>query len=68
MGYIVGEAKLKITTEFPEQAIMLKPFLCSFDVTYAERKEINNTVLFAFILKPEKQISEGFGGSIPNFV
>lgn len=61
MGYIVGEAKLKITTEFPEQGIMLKPFLCSFDVTYAERKEINNTVLFAFILKPEKQISEGFG-------
>ena len=40
---------------------MLKPFLCGFDITYAEKKSLNNTTLFAYLLKPEQYLSEAFG-------
>lgn len=32
-----------------------------FDVTYSERKKVNNAVIFAYMLKPENFVSEAFG-------
>lgn len=61
MGYILTDAKAIIAAQYPDQEIVLKPFLFNFDVTYTEKRAINNTILYVYILKPEKHISEGFG-------
>ncbi len=61
MGIIVADIKNIYLNKFPEQEDILKPFLYGFDVTYAEEKRINNTTIYAFMLKPEKFLSEAFG-------
>ncbi len=61
MGTIVTDIKTIYLTQYPEQETMLKPFLSGFDVTYAEKKSINNTVIYAFMLKPEQFLSDAFG-------
>ena len=61
MGIIVNDVKNIFLQEYPEQEKILKPFLNGFDVTYSEKIEINNTVLFAYMLKPESFMKEGFG-------
>ncbi|HCT91366.1 MAG TPA: hypothetical protein DF613_08310 [Lachnospiraceae bacterium] len=50
-----------VLAKYPEQKDMLKPFLSGFDVTYGEKKNLNNTVLFVYLLKPEDFIKDGFG-------
>ena len=60
MGSIVTDIKNIYLREFPDQENMLKPFLNGFDVTYAEEKHINNTTVYAFMLKPEQFLSEAF--------
>lgn len=47
--------------QYPEHETMLKVFLNGFDVTYSEKKALNNTTLYAYILKPESFIQEAFG-------
>ena len=61
MGTIVNDIKTVFLPQYPEQEVMLKPFLNGFDITYAEKKMLNNTVLFAYLLKPEQYLSEAFG-------
>lgn len=61
MGSIKADVKSVFLGKYPEQELMLKPFLNGFDVTYAEKKCINNTVIFAYMLKPEQYLSEAFG-------
>lgn len=61
MGIIVDDVKNYYLPKYPEHEDMLKPFLFGFDVTYAEKKSLNNTTLFVFMLKPEQFISEAFG-------
>ena len=61
MGYIVNDVKTVYLSKYPNHEEFLKPFLFGFDVTYAEKKEINNTTVYAVILKPENYITEGFG-------
>ena len=61
MGSIVSDVKTTFLMQHPEQENMLKAFLFGFDVTYAEKKVLNNTTLFAYLLKPEQYLSEAFG-------
>ncbi len=61
MGIIVNDVKSVFLKKYPDQEKILKPFLSGFDVTYSEKREVNNTVLFIYMLKPEKFIKEGFG-------
>lgn len=61
MGAIVNDVKSIFLTKYPSLESMLKPFLFGFDVTYADKKNLNNTELFAFLLKPEQFLSEAFG-------
>ena len=53
MGIIKLDVKNIYLAKHPKQERMLKPFLNGFDITYAEEKSINNTVISAFLLKPE---------------
>lgn len=48
-------------SQYTDQIEMLKPFLTGFDITYGEKKKINNTVLFVYLLKPEDFIKNGYG-------
>ena len=61
MGIIVQDVKSIFLIEFPHQEEILKPFLHGFDVTYAEKKNVNNTDIFVYLLKPEAYLSEAFG-------
>ena len=61
MGTINSDVRNIYLVEHSSQLEILKPFLNGFDVSYAEKKNINNTVLYAFLLKPEQFISEAFG-------
>lgn len=61
MGIIHEEVHRMVLAQYPDQVDMLKPFLYGFDVTYGERKKLNNTILFAYLLKPEDFIKNGFG-------
>ena len=61
MGSIISDVKTTFLMQHPEQESMLKAFLFGFDVTYAEKKVLNNTTLFAYLLKPEEYLSEAFG-------
>ena len=49
MGIIVADVKNIYLPKYPDQENMLKPFLNGFDVTYAEKKSINNTVIYSFM-------------------
>lgn len=61
MGIIHEEVRRMVLAQYPEQSEVLKPFLNGFDVTYGEKKKLNNTFLFVYLLKPEDFIKEGFG-------
>jgi uncharacterized protein YqgQ len=61
MGMIVSDVREVYLPKHPDQVDMLKPFLSGFDVTYAEEKHINNTTIYAFLLKPEQFMSDAFG-------
>lgn len=61
MGIIVADVKNNYLKTHKNQEDMLKPFLNGFDITYAEEKKINNTIIYAFLLKPEQYINDAFG-------
>lgn len=61
MGNITNDIRNIFLASHPEQEAVLKPFLNGFNVSYAEKKNLNNTTVFAYMLKPESFISEGFG-------
>lgn len=61
MGRIKQDVIDNFLSKYPEQEDILKPFLSGFDVTYAERKEINNTTVFSYMIKPENFMKEAFG-------
>lgn len=61
MGIIRDDVKRVFLSQYPEHLEMLKPFLQGFDVTYSEKREINNTYLFVYLLKPEDYMKNGFG-------
>ncbi len=61
MGHIVAEVRNIVMQQYPEHESMLKVFTNGFDVTYSEKKAVNNTTLYAYILKPEGFIQEAFG-------
>ena len=61
MGKIKSDVENILFSEFPEQEKLIKPFLNGFDITFANKYEINNTVLFGYILKPEDFMKEPFG-------
>lgn len=61
MGTIKQDILDNFLSKHPEQVDILKPFLSGFDITYAEKKEINNTVIFSYMLKPESFMCDSFG-------
>ncbi len=61
MGRIKEEVQNGFLTQYPEFYGFLAAFIHVFDVTYADKKETTNTVVFVFMLKPEKHITEAFG-------
>lgn len=61
MGIIVSDIKNIFLPAHPEQECILKPFLSGFDVTFADKQIINNTTLYAYMLKPEQYLNEAFG-------
>ena len=61
MGVIVSDVKNMYLVEHAEQSDMLKTFLHGFDITYAEKRRLNNTIIYAFLLKPEAYITDAFG-------
>lgn len=61
MGIIHEEVHRMVLAQYPDHLEMLKPFLSGFDVTYGEKKKLNNTTLFVYLLKPEDFIKNGFG-------
>lgn len=61
MGSIISDIKSVFLPSNPEQGCILKPFLNGFDVTYADKQTLNNTTLYAYMLKPEQYLSEAFG-------
>lgn len=61
MGNIITEVRDVYLVNHKDQFDILKPFLSGFDVTYAEKKHLNNTIIYAFLLKPENNITEAFG-------
>ena len=61
MGVIVTDVKSIYLPQYPDQENMLKPFLSGFDITYAEKKSLNNTIIYAFMLKPEQYLKDAFG-------
>lgn len=61
MGVIHSDIRSIFLAEHPDQECILKPFLNGFDITYADKKSLNNTTLYAYIIKPEQYLSEAFG-------
>lgn len=61
MGKIHDEVLNGFLRQYPDLNEMLGAFLHAFDVSYGDKKEISNTVVFVFMLKPEKHITEAFG-------
>ena len=61
MGIIKKDIVDIFLAKYPEQEVLLKPFLTGFDVTYANRFQINNTILFGYMLKPEDFMKDAFG-------
>lgn len=61
MGKIAQDVWDVYLVAHPDQIEILKPFLNGFDITYADEKRVNNTTIFAFLLKPESYLSEAFG-------
>lgn len=61
MGIIAKDVEQYFLKQYSELRDLLKPFLHCFDVTYAERRELKNTMLYTFLLKPENFIKEGYG-------
>ena len=61
MGVIVADVRNYYLPLHTDQEDILKPFQNGFDITYAEEKNINNTILYSFLLKPDASISEAFG-------
>ena len=61
MGTIKQDIVDVFLPKHPEQEQIIKPFLNGFDITYAEKKELNNTVLFSYMIKPEPFMKDAFG-------
>lgn len=61
MGTIKQDIVDVFLPKHPEQEQIIKPFLNGFDITYAEKKELNNTVLFSYMIKPESFMKDAFG-------
>ena len=61
MGTIFSDINTVFLPNHPEQECILKPFLNGFDITYADKRTINNTIIFAYLLKPEQYLQEAFG-------
>jgi len=61
MGVIIKDVRDTFLQKYPEQEKILLPFQNGFDITHAEQRRINNTMLFAFMLKPEQFMKESFG-------
>ena len=56
MGVIVTDVKSIYLPQYPDQENMLKPFLSGFDITYAEKKSLNNTIIVRDIRQLETAI------------
>ncbi len=61
MGKIIRDVREVFLRKYPEQEKILIPFQNGFDITHAEQHRINNTTLFAFMLKPEQFMKDSFG-------
>jgi len=61
MGSIKSDVKSVFLSRYPDQESLLKSFLNGFDISYAEKKSLNNTILFVYLLKPEDYLSDAFG-------
>ena len=61
MGNIKQDIADTFLSKYPEQKQIVKPFLNGFDITYAEKKKLNNTVLFSYMIKPEPFMKDAFG-------
>ena len=51
MGTIKNDIVTFFLPQYPDQEALLKPFLYGFDVSYAEKKTLNNTTLYVYLLK-----------------
>jgi hypothetical protein len=63
MGFILQDVYDKHLNVYIQEEAILKSFLSGFDVTYGTRRNIFNTELSVYILKPESYIIESYGVS-----
>lgn len=61
MGIIKPEAQRNFFDVHKGNADLIKLFLNGFDISAAYEKHISNTVVYAYILKPETFMQESFG-------
>ena len=61
MGRILGEVKSDHLAKYPDEELLLRPFLQSFDVTWARRRRAFGSDLSVYFLKPEPHMERAFG-------
>ena len=61
MGQYVPEVRSGHFTNYPEEEELLRPFLQSFDVTWAKRRRAFGSDLSVFFLSPEPHMERAFG-------
>lgn len=61
MGRIVPEVITGHLVKYPDEELVLKPFVQSFDVTWARRRRAFGSELSVYFLKPEPHMERAFG-------
>lgn len=61
MGIIHQEAQNAFFNNHKGNADIVKIFLNGFDISFATERHISNTMVYAYILKPEDYMKESFG-------
>ena len=61
MGQIHEEIQNYHLQRYPEEEVLLKPFLNGFDISWGKRRHGHNTELSVFFLRPERHMAEMFG-------
>ena len=61
MGRIVADVSTGHLVNYPEEELLLRPFVQNFDVTWARRRRAFGSELSVYFLKPEPHMEQAFG-------
>lgn len=61
MGRIVTDVSTGHLIKYPEEELLLRPFVQNFDVTWARRRRAFGSELSVYFLKPESHMGQAFG-------